>query len=509
LPQDVERISVPPQVDVEIERGANRELTIELRTTRLDAAQIAKHWSWIATGRVTDLSGAPIAGATVRASTGQLTLLGRSTTTTDADGRYRLHFAEGIGMADPVALQAALIAASKPGYYETNLNQQGGLAMARQQPGPEALESFASPRLVFLPNEPREVNFTLARAATIDVELVDSAGESIRKAEINLVGKKTQPGGSVMDSGETNHGGDYTIEEVPLRTEWWIAAAASKELSARTLPFQLDRPGTYAVTLMLKHDTATDSNLLEVKSFRFGRDDLRQQVLRDDPLMRPAVSEVDRVKAMEILKKVETANRAWWAKPVAMVESIRYDFVPQRGERQTYAYERGGHESVASVAHGLTFNSATAAVCAGREKLLIRMVEVEPERIRIAYSTREHLKYSAGNGVRGKWHGYVSGPVGEGIVTIDPTRWVPVEHSFGRDHRELFLDYAQLPDDRWAPRNVRWEANGRPRFDWRFNVYEPGVWLFSSSIDTQDPAAAPLATLENVVINGQFGKRIE
>jgi len=280
-PTDVERSLVERPMQIEIKPDENQEVTVKFRTARLDAPEIAKRWPWVATGRVTDPHGRPIAGATVRAATGYGTLRGGGSTTTHADGRYELRFAEGIMfMEDPVSLQSALIFASKPGHYETNLSRQGKLAMARLQPDEKALKNRASPQLVFLPNEPGEVNFTLAKAATLRVELVDEEGESLRNTNIVLDGETLPPGSSALAQADTSFGGDYTFEQVPLGLEWWLYASTGRKVSGRSQPFILSEPGEYRVTVKLRPGEEPGKHVLKIESFSFSNTDVKSQVLK-------------------------------------------------------------------------------------------------------------------------------------------------------------------------------------------------------------------------------------
>ncbi len=504
-PTDVRRKLVEPRVLVEMRPGQNQDLEVAFRAARLDEAEIAKAWPWVATGRVTDPAGKPIAGATVRIATGLMTLLGGGSTSTNADGRYLLRFAQGIGTSDPVALQAACISADKPGYFETNLNRQGSLAMALRQPEAKYLQRWNA-KFAFLPHEPREVNFTLARAAAIRVRLVDARDEAIAGARVSLVGEQS-PGGSAVSPGTTSNGGRAAFE-TPLNFKWSFAATAEKTLSGRSQAFELTAAGDYNVTLRLRREQTQDVSVLDVVEFlRDGRD-VKAEVLRDDPLTRSPLEGEPLKEAFEILHRVRAANRAWWfERPPETVERIGYDFL-LRGERQSFAYEKAKRPFDHWVAHALSYSPAAAMLCAAPQRATIRMLDAGPEEIRIAYTAKEHLGYSGGNGVGGTWFKFRSGQTREGILTLDAKRMTPLEHQFNGNARETFSDYMQLPDGTWAPRRVRVSYDGNPYFDWKFDVYEPGVWLFSKSLNVDEPEGEPIATVENVTINGQPARRL-
>ncbi len=529
-PSDVERKPAEPRVLVDMQPDKNQELSVKFKTKRLDDAAIAKNWPWVATGRVTDPAGKPIAGATVHAATGMFTLLGSSTTTTDIDGRYVLRFTQGMGISDPVSLQAALIGASKPGYFETNLNRQGGLTMALKTPSEVAAKHWGS-RGVFLPNEPREVNFTLARAARLTVTLTDARNKELADARVQLIGEQA-PGGSAVAPGTTNGSGRFTFPEVPLNFTWSIGAsvenviAGEKGLGGRSQAFELAEPREYHATLRLRHDEEEDVDLVELLEFKSEGRDVQGEVLRDDPIASSPLTGERKAEALEILEKVKAANKAWWfAEPPQDVKTIIYDFVFAESpaevpalardlvfgdsNRHRYAFRRDTEiRGGVDLAHGLSYSPAAAAVCWAPEKFVLRTVKIEPTGIRIGYTAKENVGFTAGNGVSGSWRGFVSGRISEGVLIIDPQRWVPLQNTFNRDDREEFQDYRKLPDGTWAPGGVKVFQNGKLSYDWKFKIYEPGVWLFAKSENLEDPAAAPIATLENIEINGQPAKRL-
>jgi hypothetical protein len=266
--------------------------------------------------------------------------------------------------------------------------------------------------------------------------------------------------------------------------------------------------GDYKVVLRLRHDQQHDVDLLDVASFEREGRDVRGEVLGDDPFVRPPLSGNELAEVVEILKQVQAANRAWWfERPNAAVDTLGYDF-NLRGERKSYLYEKAKEPYDHWTAHGLSYSPAVAMVCGAPARLALRQVEKGPEQIRIAYTVKQPVGYSAGNGVSGSWYRFVSGKMRSGLITLDAKRLVPLEHRFNDGDVEEFADYAELPDGSWAPRRIRFRHEGRPWFDWTFDVYEPGVWLFTKSTPADDSQAEPIATLEKPVINGEPAKRL-
>src|SRR5262245_27552144 len=114
---------------------------------------------WRAFGRVTDTAGRPMAGVQVRAACGWGTLLGGGVTTSDADGRYDLHISPGVFSRDPNRIQAAIIGAHKAGFFESNLNRQGGCSATYVMPGDGQKNQWSGRKdRLFLPDRPLEIN---------------------------------------------------------------------------------------------------------------------------------------------------------------------------------------------------------------------------------------------------------------------------------------------------------------------------------------------------------------
>src|SRR5262245_18451031 len=171
---------------------------------------------WRAFGRVTDTAGRPMAGVQVSASTGYATLLGGGSTTSDGDGRYELRFGPGFLSADRIQLQAAIIGAHKPGYFEANLNRQGGCSAAYAIPGEGQKNQWSGRKdRLFVPDRPLEVNLVMRPAARVAGKLVDEQGQPLVGYSVSLIGANLYPATSVMGSVRSDDQGRFTLEDIP------------------------------------------------------------------------------------------------------------------------------------------------------------------------------------------------------------------------------------------------------------------------------------------------------
>jgi hypothetical protein len=175
------------------------------------------------------------------------------------------------------------------------------------------------------------------------------------------------------------------------------------------------------------------------------------------------------------------------------VTSYEYRFRFKGEEGKTFKVTK--RAPAAGVAHrGISYRGVVHELSANPGKPTFRTVEVGAERIRLAYTFKEPVGVYAGNGVAKTWHGFFSMAVREGFLILDGRNLTPLEVRSG-ELSEAFSDYVEVGKGRYAPLSIR-VSQGRMRFDWRFRVYEPGLWLFER---TGDGVAA---VVDQVKVNG-------
>ncbi len=455
--------------------------------------------AWVVTGRVVDEKGTSVEGATVRAATGLGTLLGGGSTKTDSQGRYTLHFGEGVRQFhDPVSLQVALFFASKLGMAEKNLSRQGNMMMARQLPDPRR-DIRALDKVVVLPGVPQEVNFVLGPAATLSLEFLDADGKSLERTAVAIAGGQLPPGSSVLSNGLTDADGACRFGEIPVGYDWWFTARVAEREETRSLPFKLPEAGAYWMRVRFGKPDATGRRRLEIESIVNALDeDITAAVVGDDPLLRAPLGEALQARGREILARVGEVNRYWLGAPPEAVKGYQYDFRLSGGRWQTFRVAAGANAH-AWVRHGLSYTSSVELLTRDRASVVFRLIEEGPEKIRLAYSFTAPARLKAGNGVQHDWFGYFDGPLRDGILVIDARRFVPLENDSPLA-KETFDDYAAIGEGHFAPRRVHVE-HGEMKFDWTFRVYEPGLWLFSSGQYPRIANGAFVANVENVIVN--------
>ncbi len=172
---------------------------------------------WRAFGRVTGKDGRPMAGVEVSAHCGSGSLRNTGAATSGQDGRYEFKFGPGItyiGGGNPT--QAATISAHKPGYYEENLNRQGGCLAAEKTPGEDELKRWSGRKdRVFLPDRPLELNFVMRPAGRVAGKLIDEQGKPLARYSVALTGAELPPSSSVVAWAQVDERGRFSLEDIP------------------------------------------------------------------------------------------------------------------------------------------------------------------------------------------------------------------------------------------------------------------------------------------------------
>ena len=176
---------------------------------------------FIVQGKVTDDAGRPMAGVEVNASCGMGSLFHTGTAKTDQAGKYRLAFGPGglvAGTKLGVGTQVATVTPRLKGWYEIHLGRRGNLLMSESKDKLAAEDTKAYAGVVAA-NEPYELNFTMARGATIRGRLVNEFGTPLEGVDINVTGDILPPSCGILASVKTDDDGRFALESVPV----WLA----------------------------------------------------------------------------------------------------------------------------------------------------------------------------------------------------------------------------------------------------------------------------------------------
>jgi hypothetical protein len=176
---------------------------------------------FVAQGKVTDDAGKPLEGVEVNASCGMGSLFHTGTAKTDEAGKYRLAFGPGAlvgGTKLGVDTQVATISPRLKGWYEIHLGRRGNLLMSESKDKLTAEDTKAYSGVVAA-NQPYELNFTMAKAATIRGRFVNEFGTPVQGVEIDLTGDILPPSCGILASVKTDEEGRFAFDSVPV----WLA----------------------------------------------------------------------------------------------------------------------------------------------------------------------------------------------------------------------------------------------------------------------------------------------
>ncbi len=497
-PGDMDFVSEEGRVEVEIEAGKDREITVKMHKSPLDQAEVERRWPWVVTGAVTDEQGRPLQGVEVRVNWGMGTLFRGGATTTDADGRYVLRFAGSRGVA------CAVIRASKSGLFEKNLNRQGNLIMSGK-PSEEGNSWFGNQGNMLLPDKPRRIDFVMAPTASIHGELLDSQGKPMGGRYLHTKGAEMPPASGVLASNKTDANGAFEVRNVPPGRSWWFTIPKDKNRrDICSQPIALPGPGKYRVTMRLTSDDDGQNDRLEI--FRATDEvgtEILEKILVDDPLAGPPVSAELQVKGREILCKAVQANTYWLGPPPVAVRSYQYRVNYRDAPPKDYQVTDPAKVSD-TVRYGIGYRSAIHCLTtAGGRRVTFHRVAVDDRKIELVYNHRNALQTVFGNRELDPKRGLLNMTIGNGKLVLDAKTYALLEHSSG-NLRETLSQHVDLGDGRYVPLAVRIQHD-QTVFEWKFRVYEPGLWLFHSGHMLLEEGGKPrfAASVDNVRINGQ------
>lgn len=220
----------------------------------------AKVSPFVIEGKVTDAAGKPMDGVAIDVNAGWCTLMPTGSTKTGPDGKYAVHFRPGRVSTEGefpanVQMQAAIVHASRDGYYEKDLCRGGNLSMAGKLPAYKPanqiveLHKPTSDSTVVLPGKPYRLDFVMVPAARVSGRIVDRKGKPIAGLRFDMEGP-TYPGGSVLAGATTDKDGFYILTSVPCKT--YAIGFSNKGHKIRSNEMAFSHPGKYMLELV--HD---------------------------------------------------------------------------------------------------------------------------------------------------------------------------------------------------------------------------------------------------------------
>lgn len=215
---------------------------------------------------------------------------------------------------------------------------------------------------------------------------------------------------------------------------------------------------------------------------------------------------------MAILNRVIESNRCWLSGPPQAIANYSYTFHTLRNQANVVmanpantAFPRRG---------GIDFEGLLQFL--STHPMAVRVESVSDESGKTELTIRlgsSPFEAWYGNGIPGTkaYYGDFSGQVLTANLIIDNFRNVPLEAVLrgpkgGVTATETFSDYTEAAPGQYVPLtvSVRNGSRGDPlEFDWKFNVYEGGLWLFDQSEEQYRGESKKVAWVDQVFVNGQ------
>ncbi len=461
-------------------------LETRLASVEVDPDEAPPARRWISVGRVTDREGRGIPGASVRVATGVGTLLGGGSTTAGPDGEYALEFGEGIFTTEPDSpnRQIAWFFVEASGFVEWTRTKSEHLTMARFHQKTEDYDSLVSEPDLIIANAPYRIDFVLTRPATLLVDVVDEQGNPIEEAGLALdeSNQTSKAHGADQERGEARYAWDVRPE-----MSWTLSIPSDqKRFRTHTDAIVPKAPGRYHITLRSTGSAPGQRALSIIRLTDDDGRDVRSEVLLLAPGAQPPLDEPGQLEARAVVERVLEANRYWLKELPPGIQSYSY----RLGERVI--------ESTSPDARTPKHTSLLHQLGEHLDDVTFRFHRVEGDTITLAYSLKEPLRVDAGNGIAAAgtpYAGYVSTSAREGVLSIDATLWAPLEHSQGKI-QETFSRYRSLGDGHVVPLKI--EIQGKMKFRWEFEVYEPGLWIVKLI-----PGTAVIPQVTDVHVNGR------
>ena len=489
-------------LEVEIKRGETTEVEIRLQGRPMTDEEIAARCPFRATGTVRDQDGRPVADAEVTVwDRIHRELWGR--TKTNAEGRYEMRFgsqmASSLGelyrRTDHLVLDRLVVLASKPGWIEAEMSRQGLSHAANRAVRPADDEPEVDSAKLFLPEQSREIDFTLVPEVRATVKLLDARERPLAKRRVEL-GGPFAPLFLVPDFHSTDQQGIVKLPGVPTGQPHQVDLQ-----SVRSDPLVFRSGGDYDIIARTEVDQATGLPRVVIVSIK----DQRGREWRDQVVgtLEPAAEEDTelRTAGLALLQNVLVANRYWLGVPPAETQSYSYEFEYDDGVSHRIVIDYPPASGLYS-RRGITYYCPLDAVARDLSNAIIEGVEREGTIIKLKWRVRRSFQAAAGFGLRGRhFGGYFATRLDRGTFVIDARTYKLLE-SRTENLVETYSDYAELRDGHYVPRkiSVDFKREGWTPFHWQFRVHEPGLWLFDKGT-RQTPDKTYTAAVRNVVVN--------
>ena len=201
----------------------------------------------------------------------------------------------------------------------------------------------------------------------------------------------------------------------------------------------------------------------------------------------------DQARGREIISRFVETNRYWLLGPPPEVRQFGYT-LNRVGNTQQFAITEPA-KSPRARRQGVTYSTMLHQLATKPQSATVRSLTEEDGKLRLTLSFDPPVRGACGNGVENSWNGYFNLGGDSGYLILDAARLLPHEAGMGQ-LTETFAEFVAVDAAHFVPLAITIQKEDM-RFDWRFRLYEPGLWLF----DDGQYGGKRIAWVEQVKVN--------
>lgn len=455
--------------------------------------------TWKMVGRVTDTDGKPIPNAEIRMATGFATLMGGGSTTSDSEGGYELEFGEGVAMQGS-STQVAWCFVSHPEYvyYSNSRGVDLSMAMSRDVLTAEQIQqsafTYVEPQDLIVRGRLHEFDIVMCRPAELLATVVNRDGNRIADSGLQLDGSnQTSEVCNIDVTQEEKERHDLYYGVRPEREWRFSIPGMDRRHRVQSSPLVFADAQKHVITFVRTGEGAEMA--LEIQSVvDVNGNDVTDQIVNLDPLTSAPLPANGQTEGRKLIRKMAEKNGRWMFPSIygSSNDGPLKAQITRNGENE---WLETSHPSSLQPTH----YSSLHIVADNPDQAIIRAIKKQGKTIEVAYTLRKPGRQSFGNGIGGKFNGYVSSNVYTGIVTIDADTMTPLKHQSGK-FVTTFRDFRQLKDGSFVPGEV--QTRGKLNCDWKFQLLEGEVYVVSE-LSTSVGERNLVTTVDQVELDGK------
>lgn len=232
------------------------------------------------------------------------------------------------------------------------------------------------------------------------------------------------------------------------------------------------------------------------------------------------VPEEEERRVRDALKEYGKVNEYWLSRYPKDLPEFGYTFHMQGHDDEVLSYEeiKAATNWFAEFKRkGISYIGLSRLLVLDIDALRCRRVVEDKEAgtLEFDFVLKHAWMNAVGNGVSGTWLGWFNGGIDKGTAVLD-TKTMTLREVRTMNYDERYSDYVPVKPGRYVPRRIVIDKHNGDRsksgqgdnmlFDFRFQVYEPCLWLFDRSVQTDETGKEKTdypVWIDKVTVNGE------